>query len=113
MRAGALLPTTDSWNDSAKTEESSRALRYYPALPSDKPVETPAVLFEDNGLQTTNASDQHVIHDFRATSTLDKLSVVVTHQGTWTLPYDHMRVVLPESEKRSLNLQSSGVRLTR
>lgn len=112
VRAGALLPTTDSWSDAAKTEESSRSLRYYPAPPSDQTVETHTVLFEDNGLQTTNAADQCVVHQFHATSTRDKLSVEATQQGAWTLPYENIHVVLPESEKRSLNLQSSGVRLS-
>ena len=113
VRAGALLPTTDTWSDAAKTEESSRALRYYPAPPSDRAVETHASLFDDNGLQTTNAVDKHVVHHFHATSTRDTLSVDATHQGAWTLPYESIRVVLPDPEKRTMNLQSSAVRLTR
>ena len=115
VRAGALLPTTDTWSDAAKTEERSRALRYYPSPPSDRALETHASLFEDNGLQTTNAADQCVVHHFHATSTRDELSIKATQQGTWTLPYESIRIVLPESEKRALDQLSpraSGVRLT-
>ncbi len=112
VRAGALLATTDTWSDAEKTEESSRALRYYPTPQSDHAVETHTSLFEDNGLQTRNAVDHCVVHRFHATSTRDKLSIDATQQGTWTLPYESIRVALPESEKRTLNLQSTGVRLT-
>ena len=112
VRAGALLATTDTWSDAEKTEERSRALRYFPAPFSERVIETHAMLFEDNGLQTTHAADQCVIHDFHAVSTRDQLSLHATQQGSWTLPYASIRVVLPETEKRTLNLQSSGVRLT-
>ena len=113
VRAGALLPTTDTWADAAKTEESSRALHYYPAPPSNLAIETRASLFEDNGLQTTNSTDGYVVHHFHATSAGDELFLQTTQQGNWTLPYESIRVVLPEFEKRTLILQSSGVRLTR
>jgi alpha-glucosidase len=112
VRAGALLPTTDTWSDADKTEESSRALRYYPAPPSHHSPETHASLFEDNGLQTTDAVDQHAVLHFSATAKPDTLMLQLTQLGTWRLPYEHIRVVLPASETRPLSLQSSGVRLT-
>ena len=113
VRAGALLPTTDTTRDSAKTEEPSRALRYYPAPPSDAVCATQATLYEDDGLQTAQGANQQKVHHFRATATRDQLTLTVSHEGAWTLPYEYIRIVLPDAEKRALLLQSSGVRLTR
>jgi alpha-glucosidase len=112
VRAGALLPTTDTWNDSEKTEEPSRVLRYFPPPPSSSTVESSAVLFQDNGLQTTNATHQCVVHTFTAKSVDSELSIASTQIGNASLPYEHIRVALPTGEKRSLRLQHTGVRLT-
>ena len=112
VRAGALLPTTDTESDSAKTEEPSRSLRYYPAPPSDAACTTQGTLFEDDGLQTAQGSTQYKAHHFCATATRDQLTLSVSHAGAWTLPYAHIRVLLPAAEKRALLMQSSGVHLT-
>ena len=106
VRAGALLPTTDTTSDLQKTEEPSRALRYYPPPSSSTPVESDATLFEDNGLQTTHADDQRVIHTFRAISDRDTLRIEATQQGSWHLPYEHIRMVLPAGENRTLHIVS-------
>lgn len=111
VRAGALLPVTDTWSDAAKTEEASRALNYYPALPTGNDVVSHAVLFEDDGLQTTFAADRFVVIAFTAISSPEQLELSASQRGTWTLPYEHIRVVLPDSEKRVLHLQSSSVQL--
>ena len=114
VRAGALLPTTDTWNDANKTEESSRVLNYYPPLPSDSTVETNATLFEDDGLQTTHTSDRFSILSFSASATRENLTLRVSQSGSWPLPYDRVRIQMPDpfNEKRTLQLQSGGVRLT-
>ncbi len=111
VRAGALLPTTDTTSDFQKTEEPSRALCYYPAPASSTPLESSATLFEDNGLQTTHADDQRVIHTFRATSDHDSLRIEASQQGSWRLPYEHIRVILPASENRKLYIETTGIRL--
>jgi alpha-glucosidase len=113
VRAGALLPLTDTWSDAAKTEETSRALNYYPARPTEVEHVSRAVLFEDDGLQTTFAEDRCALISFTLRSSSERLEVDASQRGTWTLPYDHIRVVLPDGEKRSLHLQSSSVQLTR
>ena len=59
-----------------------------------------------------SAPDRCVIHDFHATANRDTLLLQATQQGTWTLPYESIRVVLPERETRPLNLNFCGVRLT-
>ena len=111
VRAGALLLTTDTASDVKKTEEPSRALRYYPAPPSTASVESKTILFEDNGVQTTHADDHRVIHTFIATSHRDTLRIEATQQGSWQLPYEHVRVILPERETRTLKLAATGVSL--
>ena len=113
VRAGALLPTTDTWSDANKTEESSRALRYYPGPPSDAIIQTQAQLFEDDGLQTTHAPDRCVAHQFRATATRTALSIQLQSHGSWALPYTHIRVQLPSTEQRVVALHTDGLRLSR
>jgi alpha-glucosidase len=111
VRTGALLPTTDTWDDSKKTEEPSRALHYFPPPPDSATVESRAVLFEDDGLQSTNAAHQSVVHTFIAKSVGTELSIAAKQSGSALLPYERIRVVLPKSETRSLQLQYAGVRL--
>jgi len=109
VRAGALLPTTDTSSDLAKTEEVSRSLRYFPVPDTFGAGKSEARLFEDNGLQTTFASDQCVTHAFHALASADSLQLSVTSEGTWTLPYSSIRVVLPTAEKRALQLPANSL----
>ena len=111
VRAGALLPTTESTSDLRKTEEPTRSLRYYPAPSASTPVQSMATLFEDNGLQTTHADDQRVIHTFRATSDRDALHIEASQQGSWQLPYEQIRVILPAGENRTLHIATTGIPL--
>jgi alpha-glucosidase len=113
VRAGALLPTTDTANDAMNTEEPSRALRYFPALGAQGVVKTQCMLFEDDGLQTSSTTHHHVIQRFHATSTQDGLELKLSPQGQWPLPYLQIRVVLPNAENRALHLHSDGVHLVR
>jgi alpha-glucosidase len=116
VRAGALIPMSDGEDDLAKTEEPSRALHYWPVPAGSAGTATDAteaLLFEDDGLQTTHAADRHVLHGLRAAANKDQLTISLTQTGEWPLPYDQIRVVLPASEQRPLHLQSSGVALVR
>lgn len=109
VRAGALLPTTDSVSDLAKTEEPSRALRFFPIPAENGAHESHARLFEDNGLQTTFANDQCVTHEFHASTSADSLQLSVSSVGGWALPYTTIRVVLPASEQRVMRLPTHGI----
>ena len=116
VRAGALIPMTDGKDDLARTEDTSRELHYWPApagTTSPATDVTEALMFEDDGLQTTNAADRHVLHRLRAAASSDQLTIALTQTGEWPLPYDQIRVVLPASERRPLQSQSSGVPLGR
>jgi alpha-glucosidase len=113
VRAGALLPTTDTWDDSALTEERSRALRYYPPPAGDGPGGSTAWLFEDDGLQSGDAEDRHVLHRFKASADAASLQIHATQSGHWPLPYTQIRVVVPATEMRPLQLTASVVPLVR
>lgn len=112
VRAGAVLATTDTWDDAAKTEEPSRCLRFFPSKPIGRPVTMQAVLFEDDGFQALFADDRCAVISVEATSADDALELSATRKGGWALPYESIRVVLPEGEIRALRLHAEGVRLT-
>jgi alpha-glucosidase len=112
VRAGALLATTDTWQDEALTEEPSRALHYYPP-PADAPASrSSAELFEDDGLQAGNAPAHHRLHRFEATANRNALRISASDTGAWPLPYTQIRVVLPKGEQRPLTLAASRIALT-
>ena len=111
VRAGALLPTTDSWDDAARTEEPSRALRYYPPPPDATPSASSAELFEDDGLQVGDATSRHVLHRFEASADASTIRIAASQSGQWRLPYSQVRIVLPANERRRLELVSGVVPL--
>lgn len=114
IRAGALIPTTDATDDLAKTEEPSRAIRFYPTpidVIGNAIQTTDTVLFEDDGLQVANTPDRYVLHHLHATANRNRLSIKATQSGTWSLPYTKVRVVLPANESRTVELESSDTLL--
>jgi alpha-glucosidase len=102
VRGGALVPTTDSPNDHARTEEPSRALLWFPGRQGDDA----ALLYEDDGLRPADAPERHVLHRFAATAHAARLDLALTSSGAWPLPYAQIRIVLPPGEARKLALQS-------
>jgi alpha-glucosidase len=113
VRAGALLPTTDTWDDHALTEEASRALRYYPRPAGAAGSRSSAELFEDDGKQSGNAPERHRLLRFDADASDATLRVVATDTGSWPLPYAQIRVLLPDGEARELTLAGSAIALIR
>ena len=112
VRAGALLPTTDTLQDRLLTEEPSRALRYYPPPRGTAASISAADLFEDDGLQDGDAPTQHRVLRFEAHASDSELRISARHTGTWPLPYVQIRVILPEGESRHLELASGSIALT-
>jgi alpha-glucosidase len=100
VRGGALVPTTDSPNDHARTEEPSRALLWFPGRQGDDA----ALLYEDDGLRPAAAPDRHVVHRLSAQAHAARLNLALTSSGRWALPYKQIRVVLPAGETRKLEL---------
>jgi alpha-glucosidase len=100
VRGGALVPTTDTPHDSARTEEPSRALLWFPG----KDGSEDALLFEDDGLQNAHTPDRRVVHRLHAVAHAASLQLTLASEGHWPLPYRQIRVVLPAGEKRKLEL---------
>jgi alpha-glucosidase len=100
VRGGALVPTTDSPADQARTEEPSRALLWFPGRAGDDA----ALLYEDDGLRHADAPDRHVLHRLGAQAHAATLRLSLSSEGSWTLPYKQIRVVLPAGETRKVEL---------
>jgi alpha-glucosidase len=100
VRGGALVPTTDGANDSARTEEPSRVLLWFPGRSGDDA----ALLYEDDGLRQAEASDRHVAHRFTTQAHAARLDLMLASSGAWPLPYKQIRVVLPAGENRKVEL---------
>jgi len=49
-----------------------------------------------------------VLHRFSAQSHAATLQLSLHSQGAWPLPYRQIRVVLPEGERRKVELSASG-----
>ncbi|WP_263770995.1 TIM-barrel domain-containing protein [Propionivibrio soli] len=106
VRAGALLPATDTWSDSEKTEEASRRLYVFPTLADAGDTEMQTVLFEDDGLQASFSDATCAWLAFSARWRREELELDVTREGAWTLPYTRVRVVRPGGDKRLLALRA-------
>jgi alpha-glucosidase len=100
VRGGALVPTTDSPSDQARTEEPSRALLWFPGRTGDDS----ALLYEDDGLRHAEAPDRHVLHRLVAQAHAATLRLSLTSEGAWALPYKQIRIVLPAGETRKVEL---------
>ena len=109
VRGGALVPTTDGANDSARTEEPSRALLWFPGRSGDDAT----LLYEDDGLRRAQTPDGHVTHRFTTQAHAARLNLALVSDGTWPLPYRQIRVVLPAAETRKVDISApaSGVSL--
>ncbi len=105
VRGGALVPTTDTPHDRARTEEPSRALLWFP---SGGDGDESALLFEDDGLHVDATPDRQVVHRFAAEARAARLKLSVVSSGAWPLPYQQIRVVLPAGERRKLELDASA-----
>ena len=104
VRGGAIVPTTDSPNDHARTEEPSRALLWFPGRQGDDS----ALLYEDDGLRPADAAERHVVHRFTAQAHAARLNLSLASSGAWPLPYKQIRVVLPAGETRKLELAATA-----
>ena len=111
VRGDALVPTTDTLDDRARTEEPSRALRWYPRAAG----ESTTLLYEDDGLQAAGTPDRQRLHRFTAQADAQTLRLSLASEGEWPLPYARIRVVLPPGEQRAVELvsQMAGVTLVR
>ena len=107
--AGAIVATTDSGDDYSRLhDEPSRAVYLFPGGGEGA---SGALLFEDDGVSLAGASTRVTIGlDWTAS----RVRVEVGTSGDYPLPYQELRVILPEDETRTVELSGAdgiGLRL--
>jgi alpha-glucosidase len=102
VRGGAVLPATDCSGDSARTEERSRALLWFPGAQGAHET----MLYEDDGLRNVRTSADYRLLRIATEASSTLLQLSVHGEGLWALPYSSLRIVLPQGETRSLDLRS-------
>ena len=106
--AGAILPVTDTSDMTRRHDESSRALRVFPGRGSG---ESAFALYEDDGLSLRYRDGDYAELDCTLAWTPRTVRVHVRKRGSYALPYDVLRVVLPPGERRKVDLRGEGVEL--
>jgi alpha-glucosidase len=109
VRAGVVIPTTDAADGARRTDEPSRALRLFPAAPDAGRVVQTCTWIEDDGV--TDRWKSGDIARMRCTLASDagKLSLSIARDGSFPLPCDRVRVVLPTNETRALEIETTGL----
>jgi alpha-glucosidase len=102
VRANAAIPATESTDGARGTEEPTRALLVFPAV---APSRT-SVWIEDDGATTASAKSA-----MRCTLGADAQAVrlEVEREGSFPLPCDRVRVVLPATEGRTLTIDARNL----
>ncbi len=105
---GAIVAATNSGEDYSRLhDEPSRALWVFPGAGDGN---SSATLFEDDGLTLAGASTRVTI---ALSWTAKSVRVAVEADGTYPLPYSAMRVILPEDETRTVEVDGAkGIELT-
>ncbi len=107
--AGAIVATTDSGDDYSRLhDEPSRAVYLFPGGGEGA---SGALLFEDDGVSLAGASTRVTIG---LNWTASRVRVEVGRSGDYPLPYQELRVILPEDETRTVELSGAdgiGLRL--
>jgi hypothetical protein len=88
-----------------------RAARSGPSFPGAAEGASRAVLFEDDGISLVGASTRVTI---ALTWTASRMRLAVGASGNYPLPYQAMRVILPDDEMRTVELSGAegiGLRL--
>ncbi len=98
LPAGAILPMTDSTDFSRTHDEPSRLVRIYPGPSTGS---SRFVLVEDDGI-TVGGPTTRVVLDMSWTPT--EITLAAATDGDHALPYDAIRVVLPQADGRALHL---------
>ncbi len=99
---GAILPTTDVGDDfSALHDEPSRAVRIYPG-PGTGAVSF--ALVEDDGISAAGASTRVA---FDLAWTPSAITLAVSAAGDYPLPFERIRVIARQAERRPIALSSA------
>jgi alpha-glucosidase len=103
VAAGSIIPMTGEADDFSRLhDEPSRCLRLFPG---DGTGASRFVLAEDDGISAA-ATLTRLTLDLAWTP--QEISLTVTSAGDYTLPYDHMAVILPAAELRPCRIVSDA-----
>jgi alpha-glucosidase len=105
---GAIVPLTDTVDFSRLHDEPSRQVRVFPAARSGASA---FVLYEDDGISHAYAKGDYAEVALEVASTPRTITVSARRTGGYRLPYDSIRVVLPEAESRRLVLRGTDINL--
>ena len=114
VRAGAVLPMTDSDDFANLHDEPSRSLRVFPQRNGPREsVVFASELYEDDGLSRKHLADDWALLSFRLSQDASGLRLAVERSGRFQLPYQGGRVMLPPGETRQLTIDAdAGLRWT-
>jgi len=107
-RGGAIVPMTGRDDFTMLHDEPSRQLRLFP--PAGETTNWFS-LYEDDGSSMRYRDGESTEVEIEMRSTRDEIRVSATASGSYALPYRHMDVALPVTEKRRLTLTGKGVEL--
>jgi alpha-glucosidase len=97
--AGAMIPTTDTADMSRRHDETSRALRIFPARGA---AASSFTLYEDDGFSLRYLDGESAQVAFDLESTTRTLVLHARKSGSFGLPENGIRVILPPGERRPL-----------
>jgi len=103
VRAGAALPLTDSTGFGALHDEPSRMLCLYPGRDGQAAdAGFASDLYEDDGLSSRHRDGDWMLFTFSLAQRADELRLDIRRSGTFRLPWQRARVLLPPGEHRPL-----------
>jgi alpha-glucosidase len=109
VRAGAVLPMTDSDDLTKLHDEPSRMLRVYPQRDGlFAAADFTSELYEDDGLSPRHLAGDWTLLSFRLSQDASGLRLAVERNGRFDLPYQGGRIVLPLGETRPLTIDADA-----
>ncbi len=110
VRAGGVLPTTDTGDHSRRTDESSRALRLYPVPAAEGAhSRSGSAWVEDDGRTLGWQAGELTRINGRLDSTPGRVQLTLQRRGSYPLPCPRLRLVLPAGEARALEWEAPGL----
>jgi alpha-glucosidase len=107
VRAGAVLPVTDSDNFTKLHDETSRMLCLYPPRNSTAPELAP-MLYEDDGLTFGHRDGDWALLEFAMEPGADAVRLTIRRSGRYSLPYESVRIALPPGDTRRLDVDGNA-----
>jgi alpha-glucosidase len=107
VRAGCVLPITDSASYAKLHDEPSRMFCIYPLRNSSSSA-VESELYEDDGLSNDYRNGRFAVLKFTLTHERDAIRLSIKREGSYQLPYDRVRIALPPGEKRKLTVDADA-----